>query len=450
MTGNRQRPDSSAPGGQRSTRPLTTEDQGTWNRLQWASYGTFRPMAPWEEEESRKELTEWCRGLFAGGRLAAGLEVIPGRAYYGDRLVPWAGIGGVASFPDTRRQGNAFTMLKDTLGFMRDSGCVVSALYPFSFAFYRRLGWEHAADRVSYEVPLSDLPLEKHGRSAGTGAHGGGQAAGAQGTAGTVRLVASCMPGETEEVEEGAVERLNEVYRRWARKHNGMLERDEAWWRRFLLRTRKKQKYAVLWEDSSGRPGGYVIYLMGSAFDPPYELVVREMAADSDAAYRGLLAFLRNQEALYRTVKVTLPASDPFALYLPNPRVKREIGAHHMTRLIDVGAGLETAADPPGSLSGRVALSVEDPVCGWNTGEWLLELDGGAVRVERGSAATPGSGSAAPRVEVGVGTLAQITSGFLTATRAREAGRITASDPKAVETLDAVFGRRSSYLSDYF
>lgn len=413
-------------------RPLTSLHFSAWQRLQQSSYGAFPHPQPWQVEERLKD-TDDCQGLFIDDRLVAGLHLLPMTVYYGERPVSCGGIASVACSPDSRRQGHAFTLLKATISLMKERGYAVSALYPFAFPFYRRLGWEHAADLVAYEVPLSDLPLP-----------GGGPAE----NPGRVSLVARCLPGEREEVEDGVIARLDSVYRSYAPRFNGLRERDEAHWRRFLLRTRQLLKHTALWEDAAGQPGGYVIYLMPVFGQEPADIQVRELVATSDAAYRGLLGFLRNQEALYKNLKVSLPPSDPLPLYLPNPRVRRELRAHYMLRLVDVPAALEAAAEAPEGMSGSVIIAVDDPVAARNSGEWLMEAEAGQVRVTR--AGSNGRAAAHGRVEVGVGVLAQIISGFIPAASALQTGRLAAASPGAVGFLDTVFGRRPAHLSDYF
>ncbi|HEV2377770.1 MAG TPA: GNAT family N-acetyltransferase [Streptosporangiaceae bacterium] len=52
-----------------------------------------------------------------------------------------AGIAGVATLPHARRRGYGRALVSGLLGMMRDSGHVVSALYPFRASFYERSGF---------------------------------------------------------------------------------------------------------------------------------------------------------------------------------------------------------------------------------------------------------------------------------------------------------------------
>jgi GNAT superfamily N-acetyltransferase len=75
------------------------------------------------------------------GRTLATAAAIPMRQNVRGSVYPMAGIAGVATHPLARRQGHIRTLLNELLGQMRDSGHVVSALYPFRSSFYQRFGY---------------------------------------------------------------------------------------------------------------------------------------------------------------------------------------------------------------------------------------------------------------------------------------------------------------------
>jgi len=432
------------PGERAEFRHLTADDFGTWEERLVSAYGDIELQPDWRLEEFKRHLKKNAYGLFAGEKLLATCEVLPMKAYYGRRLIPCAAISAVATAPEERRRGHASVMFREMLETIRKQGYPLSALYPFSYAFYRKLGWEYASDFVKYEIPLSDLPLEPPGA-----------------TGGRVRIVATGRKDRKETVQEGAIDTLQEVYRSYARRFNGMFERSEEWWRQALLRARGNVRYTAVWEDPSGRPGGYCIYAMSHTDKPDRNIRVREMVALSAQARRGLLAFLRNQEAQYKSATLELPPSDPFPLHLSNPRIERKLQAGYMLRLVDVGKALEETAEPGLDIKAVLALSVEDEVCEWNDGQWLLEVGGGTVKArrtgnrKRAGQDDPGADSPAGpceafRVRVHVRTLAQIVSGFVSAERARFVGRVDTPDNEAIEVLDSLYGSRPSHLSDFF
>lgn len=402
-------------------RVLTPDDAADWFNLQRLSYGGGdTPPAP---EESAAIKMSQRRGLFAAGRLVAGLHLLPMRSYCGDTLLPSGGIGSVATLPERRREGHAFKLIRHCLDELHACGFALSPLYPFKYSFYRRLGWEHAVDMVTYEVPLADLSW-----------HTGG---------GRIRLVSKSVPGAEAQASSADIGTLQDVYRRWAKGYNGLWERDEAHWRRFILKARNLLCVAAVWETPAGEPEGYVIYRQDAFGEGPLAIRVRELAAVSSQAYRGLLGLLHTHEGTYTTVRFGLPPTDPLSLFLPNPRVKRELRSHSMWRLVDLASAVPAmAGSAPGE--GRVGLSVADPDCPWNAGEWSLEGAAQGLTLVRGL--QPG----VPRVSLGIGTLAQIACGYLSAGRARAAGLLEAPAEAALGLLDALSGGRPAHLSDYF
>jgi hypothetical protein len=66
---------------------------------------------------------------------------IPMRQNVRGRVLPMAGISGVAAHPLARRRGHVRTVLGQLLAEMRDAGHAVSALLPFRASFYARFGY---------------------------------------------------------------------------------------------------------------------------------------------------------------------------------------------------------------------------------------------------------------------------------------------------------------------
>jgi predicted N-acetyltransferase YhbS len=73
------------------------------------------------------------------------------------RVYPMAGICGVATHPQARRQGHVRALLTRLLGQMRDEGYPVSALYPFRPSFYERFGYVGLPQTRTVTVATADL-----------------------------------------------------------------------------------------------------------------------------------------------------------------------------------------------------------------------------------------------------------------------------------------------------
>jgi GNAT superfamily N-acetyltransferase len=103
------------------------------------------PPSPGEEQRYR-EFVPYHEGNVTlaaddSGTILAAATAIPMRQNVRGSTYPMAGVAGVATHPLARRQGHVRTLLTRLLGEMRDSGHVVSALYPFRPSFYERFGY---------------------------------------------------------------------------------------------------------------------------------------------------------------------------------------------------------------------------------------------------------------------------------------------------------------------
>src|SRR2546421_6453380 len=99
-------------------------------------------------------------GVFEGGRLQASMRILPFEMFFGEERRPCGGIAGVACEPAARGRGYAGALLDRSLELMRERGQYLSSLWPFSFAYYRKFGWEWVGPGMEYKVPLDLLPPE--------------------------------------------------------------------------------------------------------------------------------------------------------------------------------------------------------------------------------------------------------------------------------------------------
>lgn len=417
-------------------RRLAESDLPEWRALLEVCHGPLGDP-PAGQTEAEFLCIDQSRGLFVEGRLAGGVRILPLPMLFGTRPVKGFGVGMVSVHPDFRRQGWYATLNADMLRVTKQAGYALSALYPFRYSFYERLGWAHVTDAVAYDVVFADLPPPETGPNL---------------AGGSARTVSHCLLGELPVIEDGAIPVLDALYRRYAAAYNGMAERDAERWRGVLRATTWGQepfKYSAIWSDERGEPGGYVIWTL-PYFGQEREtgIRLREFVALTDQSYRGLLAFVARLAPQAPHLRVRFPVADPFHLYLPNPYGKRDLQAGNMLRVVDVKSSLEGAAETAAAGEGALTLKVDDPIAAWNAGPWRLEAAAGKVKVR--PAKDPADTAPAELVELGVGTLAQIVAGRLKASRAAWAGKLKTADGQALELLDRLYGTRPPYLSDFF
>jgi len=111
-----------------------------------------------EEPEEHAQGYENTWGAFdENGKLLSGLLVSPAEIMINGKPVKAGLIGAVATLPEFRNARCVRKIFDKIMPYMKDKGMVYSLLYPFSFQFYRKFGYEHAYVRNRATFPISEL-----------------------------------------------------------------------------------------------------------------------------------------------------------------------------------------------------------------------------------------------------------------------------------------------------
>lgn len=386
----------------------------------YAFDGDRSPEALAEAVASECELypPESTLAAFVDGRMAARMRVLPFNMYLHGSAVPMGGVGGVAVLPEHRRHGLTAALLQRALNDMHDRGQAISALYPLHYELYRRYGWEVVSDSVRY----SFHPKRTH----------------------VVRPAA----GDCRRVTADEWPALASVYGEYADYHNGVLERDEVWWREAVLGGTREPRDVAVWEVD-GAIRGYVVYRTRHCPIPERyvsmsKIQLRELIALDGDSYVGLLGYVLSHD-FHDAIDWTAARQEPLLYVLDDlSRVKVETGWPQLAlRLVDVPQALEARPCLPVAEGSQLTIQVQDVVAGWNEGVWRLEVAGGRLRAEP----TPG----APDLTVEVGTLAAIYAGCLPLREAARAGLIEVRREPALEAAANIFSVSSPlHCLDWF
>ena len=126
--------------------------------LFWRCFGPDKKkedVAKWVEGESKDQAL-----IFAadGDTMAAHMAIVePLENRIRGANLSFGGIGGVTTLPQYRRQGLIRGLFRTAFDFMHEGNIVFSALAPFSFQFYEKFGYAHAAQLHKYSFPVSLL-----------------------------------------------------------------------------------------------------------------------------------------------------------------------------------------------------------------------------------------------------------------------------------------------------
>src|SRR4051794_10604128 len=115
-------------------------------------------MAPWTAAIGHEHM----RAVRRNGRAVAGMSIIPMGHYFGGRSVRAGGITAVGVAPEQRGSGVGLWMLQQSLLELHRQRVPIATLYPATTAFYRRSGFERAAQRLIYEIPLAAIGVRDY------------------------------------------------------------------------------------------------------------------------------------------------------------------------------------------------------------------------------------------------------------------------------------------------
>ena len=219
------------------------------------------------------------------GEIMANLEFFVRDATWEGGTVPCVCIGGVASLPHRRHGGAVRALFDDLEQRAHAEGWAFGALYPFADSYYRKFGYERQFHSLRLTVPMR-----------------------------VVETYAAGVPRDEQgslELYEGGnfTAELLRVYNTFAARHPLMLRREEAHLKWFFSKPFEKCEYCYLWRSPAGAFEGYLQYKVDRSSGQVY---VDEFCPLTDAAMRGMLAFLRGYASKAQTVVFAqLPPDSP-------------------------------------------------------------------------------------------------------------------------------------------
>ncbi|MCL1845654.1 MAG: GNAT family N-acetyltransferase [Defluviitaleaceae bacterium] len=355
----------------------------------------------------------------AQGKLQAALMVLPYVMRMNGRDVKMGGLGAVVSRPETRGQGHMPALMRAAFDVMRKNGQIFSFLYPFSFAYYRKFGYEMCFAHNRLKIPVSQLGAYK--REVGCGQ----------------------MSPDTAAVKiESASDtrRLKKIYEHFTREQNLAIVRSDAAWEKFLDRDACRDlEFSYLFSDDTGQDVAYILYGVERDDDDGNRLIVEECCWVSPQCLHMVLGFLARLGAEFEYVIWNAPTD--FDVLFPEAfDVERRVEVKGMNRILDIPAALETLRAPDGI--GRVTLGVTDDFLQENTGVYAVEWGDGAVSAKKIDATD------ATDFSTSVQTLAQLVTGYITPEIAA-LKKDTAVNGAGAE-LSALFIKRNQFITEWF
>ena len=386
-------------------RKITPEEDIYSERVSSVAY--FWKLDKVRERGAR--LTDVWGGFDKNGGLCSRMILEDYPVRFDGHTVKMCGIGGVATLPDHRNERLVRGMFEKALPDMKERGYLLTFLFPFSFVFYRKFGYElcYAHNRVT--IPAGALKTFK--------------------TSGGFEMY---QPG-------GDFTPFMSIYEKFVEGKNLSVVRDAAAWESIL----NHDPYAtnrVAYINARNGGGAYILFdAEGYRFGEPNSLRVTEIAW-TDAVYMyDLFGFLNVFGSQFEKIIWKAPDGFNAQAYFPeNGDVAVTRDASAMGRVTDVPRALESLKTP--ERAGRAIIQISDEIIASNSGSYELEWGGGASSVKK-------TGREADLV-TDIRAFSQLATGFLSFEQAKLLPNVKITGN--AESLRALFPGKELYMRESF
>lgn len=363
-----------------------------------------RRRAPWTEDPNEPEHVIY--GLWDERGYQAQVVILSFASIMGPSVVlPMGGIAGVACMPAARGRGYVRMLMIRALEHMKEAGQCISTLFPFSYEFYRQLGWEWIGIERRYGVASQALKRSEH-------------------------------TDRCRHADESDRAGMIEAYTNYSRRYRGMLDRDARLWAKLLDGSAERHAYTFVYDGESGIEG-YVTFVGGS--DECID--IDEFIALHPSARQGLLGLLRRMNMQTRRFAWSGPEDDGLWMDLCHHALETKIAPVTQGRVVDIGAALGQWT-PAAGAEGSFSLRIRDAIAPWN--EAPLRVEFGA-----GSAAVRAWGEE-PDLEMDIQTFSQAYFGSPSIDLLAANDRLTVRRPEALHAFREFLSGPLMWMNDHF
>ena len=385
------------------------EVQAAW-ALQREAFNLTEGSLPLSEPQGRRQE---LRVVSHAGRVVSCLTLLHTRLSFHGTEIPMGGIRHVATHPEEQNRGYAGELVRDSLQRMSAQGMPLSVLFPFSFRYYRKFGYELGGNHCHFWCRPNCIPAYTERR-----------------------LTRRATPEDLEPLFDYCA-------------------------RRAAARTCSLPRHPLHWQALAGDPrvrltlygeGVMEGYLVTEETRDSYGgrvMKVLEVAASSRRAWRALLGTLA--QAQVESIEWNASAEDLQASGLLRsaaplregfkPRAIVTVRPMFQIRVTNVAEALQARAAgfPVGPY--RLALRIQDDLIRDNNDPVALHATGSGVTVRR---ARPSD----PYLKLDVRSFSQVFCGYLSIADAVSQELAQASSPAALETAELLFPAGDPFLSE--
>lgn len=328
--------------------------------------------------------------------------------YIDGTKVKAGGIGAVSTLPEYRESGAIKQIFQKLLKEAYENGEVISTLFPFNHAFYRKQGYEVVTFQNNYELNPGLLGDYKFSGK-----------------------VIRWNPGES-------VEEYLEIYNTFIKAFNFSMPRTAQQMAEHMKvdRLYQDRKFSYLLKED----GENVAYLTFTDIrnNPAAILHVEECAWINAKGFRAILAFLGRFTADYGMIQLPLPFGIDLLRILRSPRayeIHKTSRFDFMVRAINVPKLLEVMKKPKDC---DFVIRVYDESIEENNGVWRVTND----------SVESYQGTEQPDIAVNQRELACLATGCLSVTEAKLLPGVVVANKE--EMLSRVFREKMIFVGEHF
>lgn len=302
-------------------------------------------------------------------------------------------IVGVSVAPQMRGKKYSTRLMAEALKEQKKRGEAVSLLIPFSYEFYKKLGYSLCYNLNMYETTSKNIRTLKNDC--------------------TVKRMYLSDYNE-----------LNKVYENFCEDKSGYVKRTENDWKYIFFEHNLFGGYVYATYEN-GEISGYVSYSKSSK-----EIYVREIVYISYEALNSLLGFVSSHFSGNEKIVIRTTKDNYLSGFLKEPKGVVSILPTVMARVVDVSAVLSSVD------LGEFKLQIIDELIPENSGIYGKKADGQVCKTN----------SKEFDALMSIDTLTELFMGYVTASDLSFMGRIRA-DEKIIKRLDELFPLTNNYIN---
>ena len=332
-------------------RTTAPEEDGKINELFSLAFALPQSMGPANGQRPQRH---WAVFDEATGQMTSAISASDYDVHFDWASCRMAGIGGVSTLPQYRRQGGIRACFQKALPELYDESYDFSYLFPFSNAFYRQFGYESCVRKLVVRLNpklLNPDPVEGH----------------------------FCL------ADPSMLEAIQAVDRVWESRYNMSVvhgEEDYNWFRD--MAPAESLEFTYLYFERDNIPQAYAA-IRSVTEDGVRRLKCRRFFFLSREGFQGLMHLFQTMACDYDTVSFVVPGSCDMEYLLPEwslGALQMTLAPYGMVRVINVEEVLKKCHCH--GCVGRLTIELHDPMIPQNNDTFTVDWrDGHVTAVER-------------------------------------------------------------------